>query len=93
MLFVFEVDNVICDDGYGISERLIIDCTLENNKDDRIFYQLFNENELLPLKEELIRNKSQIKMINLNIFNLTVWVYEMLYGTDLINKLIKRSMN
>merc|ERR1712187_675037 len=55
-----------------------------------MIYQCFNQDELSPLKQELERIDYQMMPgTNEKPFNLTVFVYEMLYGTDYIDALVK----
>eukprot|EP01084_Bolivina_argentea_P020540 38191_1 len=88
---ISKFNNVIFDEGYGISGRLLINCTVKYNKSESsIFYQLFNHNELLPLKEYLENNDYFLMPgTDFKPFNLIVYVFEMLYGSDLINSLVQ----
>jgi len=60
--------------------------------DKHAMFQLFNQNELIPLKDELVRTQYQIMpgmSMEAKPFNLTVFVYEMLYGSECVNALIQ----
>merc|ERR1712228_987385 len=74
--------SVHYDETFGVSGRLLVIC---KTKQMTILRQFFNQNELLPLKQELERvDYCLMPGTDAKPFNLTVFVYEMLYGTDYI---------
>ena len=82
-----DIDNfqsVIYDELYGISGRLLVQCLVKyNEKKVSMFYQLFNQNELILLKQEFERNEYDLNPgTKQKPFNLIVYVFEMLYGSD-----------
>merc|ERR1712173_138798 len=92
------------DEGYGISGRLLALCTTKKEisfsnvspihcEYSSTMFQFFNQSELIPLKDELTRINYQLlpgsSMNERKPFNLTVFVYEMLYGTEYIDALLQ----
>jgi len=88
-------NSVLYDENWGISGRLLAQCVLKENKDKDLsgsdmFYQLFNQRELKLLKQELERNDYFLMPgTDTKPFNLIVYVFEMLYGSDLIDHLLQ----
>merc|ERR1719361_113936 len=85
---IAKFESIRYDEGYGISGRLLVVC--QSLSQETALYQFFNQDELLPLKQELERIEYQLMPgTNEKPFNLIVFVYEMLYGTDYIDALVK----
>jgi hypothetical protein len=83
--------NIMYDETYGISGRLLLYCeTIDNTF---VMHQMFNHNELTPLYDELSKRDYVLMPGNAaKPFNLCVFVFEMLYGTDLIEQLVSSSV-
>ena len=80
--------NLRYDETYGISGRLLLFC--QTKKSEYIIHQLFNHNELNAFSDELSRTDYYLMPGSARKpFNLYVYVYEMLYGEDLIETLLK----
>eukprot|EP01083_Nonionella_stella_P232171 819296_1 len=86
---ITQFDNVLYDESFGISGRLLVRCTMKDSK-KCIFYQCFNWSELMPLSRELKANEYCLMPgMNKKPFNLIVFVFEMLYGSDIIDAYIE----
>jgi len=84
---VYSLTAVLYDDGFGISGRLLVeceragdDCFVSGATEQPALFQMFNADELAVLKEAALRNVDG----SVSAMCVYVGVYEMLYGTDLI---------
>merc|ERR1712228_104057 len=80
--------NLRYDEGYGVSGRLLLYC--ETKKGEYIIHSMFNQNELCAFSKELNRIEYILMPgMKQRKFNLIVYVYEMLYGADLVDTLLQ----
>eukprot|EP00484_Ammonia_sp_Unknown_P028018 CAMPEP_0197047432 /NCGR_PEP_ID=MMETSP1384-20130603/22943_1 /TAXON_ID=29189 /ORGANISM="Ammonia sp." /LENGTH=1300 /DNA_ID=CAMNT_0042479351 /DNA_START=77 /DNA_END=3979 /DNA_ORIENTATION=- len=85
-------ETVLYDESYGVSGRLLVRCQVSIGKDVSVpvFYQLFNHAEFEPLKQEFARQDYFLMPgTDRKPFNLYVYVYEMLFGSDLMDSLVQ----
>jgi len=83
-------DVVSYDEGFGISGRLLVHCTMKANAPRRIV-QFFNVQELEVLSESL--RESQYRRnpgVDSKPFQMTLFVFEMLYGSDLVESVLEQ---
>lgn len=80
---VERVHNLQFDEGFGVSGRLLLFCSTK--KREFIIHQMINCNELSPLRDAEYRSMPGMSR---KPFNLTVAVYEMLFGDDLVETLL-----
>eukprot|EP01084_Bolivina_argentea_P103344 185116_1 len=89
----FDIDrfeHVLYDESFGIWGRLLVGCTLKDSKKKCTFYECFNWSELMCLQQELQSNEYCLMPgVDSKPFNLIVFVFEMLYGSDVIDSFIE----
>lgn len=80
--------NLQFDETFGVSGRLLLFC--QTKKSEYIIHQVFNHEELSAFSEELSQNEYYlIPGSTRKPFNLTIYVYEFLFGQDLIDTLLQ----
>ena len=80
--------NLRFDETFGISGRLLLFC--QTKKSEYIIHQLFNHNELSPFSDQLSKIDYYLMPGSTKKpFNLIIYVYEMLFGEDLIETLLQ----
>ena len=84
---VKRLHNLQFDEGFGVSGRLLMYC--ETKKSEFIVHQMFNHNQLGPLRDALQAAEYRLMPgMKQKPFNLVVAVYEMLFGDDLVETLL-----
>jgi len=84
---ITKFEAIAYDEGFGVSGRLLVRCSMTNTA---AFCQFFNGRELEILADALRKSRYYRMPGAVKEFHLTLFVFEMLYGADLVDLVLER---